>query len=165
VLAITYNEFGGPDVLHLSEVAEPHPGPGQVRLRVVAVGVNPSDYKIREGWLQDIFPVQFPNIPGGELAGVVDKVGDGVSDLAVGDEVLGWSDSGAYAQYALATYVAPKPAGLDWATSAAVPVAGGPPPGCSISSASLREKHCCCTPPLARWAPSPSSWPCDGEPR
>jgi NADPH:quinone reductase-like Zn-dependent oxidoreductase len=124
VLAITYNEFGGPDVLHLAEVAEPHAGPGQVRLRVVAVGVNPSDCKIREGWLQDIFPVQFPNIPGGELAGVVDEVGDGVSDLAVGDEVLGWSDTGAYAQYALATYVVPKPAGLDWATAAAVPVAG-----------------------------------------
>jgi NADPH:quinone reductase-like Zn-dependent oxidoreductase len=124
VLAVTYKEFGGPEVLHLSEVAEPHAGAGQVRLRVVSVGVNPSDYKIREGWLQDVFPVQFPNIPGGELAGVIDEVGDGVSDIAIGDEVLGWSDTGAYAQYALATYVAPKPAGLDWATAAAVPVAG-----------------------------------------
>ena len=124
MLAITYNEFGGPDVLHLTEVDQPHPGPGQVRVRVVAVGVNPSDYKIREGWLQAVFPTKFPAIPGGEMAGVVDEVGEGVTEVAVGEEVLGWSDTGAYAQYALATKVVRKPESLPWETAVAVPVAG-----------------------------------------
>src|SRR3954451_13282991 len=57
------------------------------------------------------------------LAGVIDALGAGVSDVQVGDEVLGWSDTGSYAQYALATSVAPKPAGLDWQHAAALPVA------------------------------------------
>jgi NADPH:quinone reductase-like Zn-dependent oxidoreductase len=122
--AIIYTEFGGPDVLHLAEVQEPHAGAGQVRVRVVAVGINPSDYKIREGWLQAVFPTNFPAIPGGDVAGVVDEVGDGVTEVAVGDEVLGWSDTGAYAQYALATKVVRKPATLSWEAAVALPVAG-----------------------------------------
>jgi NADPH:quinone reductase-like Zn-dependent oxidoreductase len=122
--AIIYEQFGGPEVLHLAEVDDPHPAAGQVRVRGVAVGINASDYKIREGWLQAVFPTHFPAIPGGEVAGVVDEVGDGVSDLAVGDEVLGWTDTGAYAEYALATKVVAKPASLPWMKAVAIPVAG-----------------------------------------
>ncbi|MDX3526732.1 NADP-dependent oxidoreductase [Streptomyces sp. ID05-39B] len=122
--AIVFHQFGGPDVLHEADIEVPQPGPGQVRVRVKAAGVNALDGKIRSGMLEAVRPTTFPAVPGGEFAGVVDALGEGVSDLRVGDEVLGWSDTGSYAQYALATTVAPKPAGLDWQDAAALPVAG-----------------------------------------
>jgi NADPH:quinone reductase-like Zn-dependent oxidoreductase len=71
-----------------------------------------------------VYPTTFPAVPGGELAGVVDALGEGVTDVQVGDGVLGWSDTGSYAQYALANTVAPKPAGLDWQHAVTLPVAG-----------------------------------------
>ncbi|GAA2887813.1 hypothetical protein Acy02nite_82140 [Actinoplanes cyaneus] len=83
--AITYTEFGGPEVLRLVDVGEPHAGPGQVRLKVVAAAVNPLDYKIRNGWRPQMTP-PFPVIPGFEAAGVVDEVGEGTTGVAVGDE-------------------------------------------------------------------------------
>ena len=121
--AIVYHEFGGPDVLWLEEVAQPHAGPGQIRLKVVAAGVNPMDYKVRRGWMQQLIPPSFPTVPGLEAAGVVDEVGAGVTGVSIGDEVLGRTVTGAYAQYALVEDHAPKPAGLDWASAAALPVA------------------------------------------
>jgi NADPH:quinone reductase-like Zn-dependent oxidoreductase len=120
--AITYTEFGGPEVLRLDDVPEPHAGQGQVRLKVVAAGVNALDHKIRNGWMPQFAP-PFPVTPGAEAAGVVDEVGEGVTGVAVGDEVLAWTVTGAYAEYALATDFAAKPAGLDWDTAAALPVA------------------------------------------
>ncbi|MFJ2650284.1 NADP-dependent oxidoreductase [Streptomyces sp. NPDC087420] len=122
--AIQFEEFGGPEVLHLKDVGEPHAGPGQVRVAVKAAGVNPMDYKIRHGWLKDFFPTPLPYVPGLEFAGVVDEIGEGVTEYAVGDEVLGWSATGSYAEYALADVIAPKPAGLGWAQAAAIPIAG-----------------------------------------
>ncbi|MGW5741427.1 NADP-dependent oxidoreductase [Amycolatopsis sp. NPDC003861] len=121
--AITFSAYGGPEVLQLSDVPTPEPGPGQVRLAVRAAGVNPIDWKIRNGAMQQNFQVPFPHIPGLEVAGVVDAVGEG-ADFAVGDEVFGWSETGAYAEYALAQTIAPKPASLSWADAAALPVAG-----------------------------------------
>ncbi|MCK9902635.1 NADPH:quinone reductase [Parafrankia colletiae] len=121
--AIVYEEYGGPEVLRLAEVEEPHAAPGQVRLKIVAVGVNPIDYQIRRGWLQQVFPVTFPAVPGTEAAGIVDEVGEGVTDISVGDEVLGFTVTGAYAEYALAVDVAPKPAGLGWESAVALPAA------------------------------------------
>ncbi|MET7683650.1 NADP-dependent oxidoreductase [Streptomyces sp. NPDC005423] len=123
--AIVFDTFGGVEVLHETETETPEPGPGQVRVRVRAVGVNPVDGKIRSGTMEAIFPTTLPAIPGGEIAGIVDALGEGVDTLKVGDEVLGWSDTGSYAQYALATatVLAPKPAGLDWTHAAALPVA------------------------------------------
>lgn len=120
--AITYTTFGGPEVLSLTEVDEPHAGPGQVRLKVVAAAVNPLDHKIRNGWMPQMAP-PFPVTPGAEAAGIVDEVGEGVTGVEVGDQVLGWTDTGAYAEYALATEFALKPADLDWDTAAALPVA------------------------------------------
>lgn len=111
-------------MLHEADVEVPQPGPGQVRVRVKAAGLNALDGKIRAGMLEAVRPTTFPAVPGGELAGVVDALGEGVSDVQVGDEVLGWSDTGSYAQYALATTVALKPVGLDWQHAVALPVAG-----------------------------------------
>ncbi|MET7715946.1 NADP-dependent oxidoreductase [Streptomyces sp. NPDC005407] len=121
--AIVFEQFGGPEVLRLTEAEEPHAGPGQVRVRIKAAGVNPADYKIRYGWMQEVFPMSLPATPGLEFSGIVDEVGEGVTGAAVGDEVLGWTVTGAYAQYALAESFAPKPAELDWAAAAALPVA------------------------------------------
>ncbi|GAB2587737.1 NADP-dependent oxidoreductase [Streptomyces capparidis] len=122
--AIVFDRFGGPEVLREADVEVPRPGPGQVRVRVKAAGLNALDGKIRSGMLEAVYPTTFPAVPGGELAGVVDALGEGVSDVQVGDEVLGWSDTGSYAEYALATTVAPRPAGLGWQDAAALPVAG-----------------------------------------
>ena len=121
--AIVFDRFGDTDVLHEADIEVPQPGPGQVRVRVKAAGVNGIDGKTRSGMLEAVKPTTLPAVPGGELAGVVDALGEGVQDVQVGDEVLGWSDTGSYAQYALATTVAPKPAGLDWQDAAALPVA------------------------------------------
>ncbi|WP_371583122.1 NADP-dependent oxidoreductase [Streptomyces sp. NBC_01314] len=122
--AISYEEYGGPEVLRQAEVTEPHAGPGQVRIRIVAAAVNPIDFKIRHGWVQEMMgPVSFPAVPGMEAAGIVDELGEGVTGVSVGDEVMGWTETGAYAEYALASDFALKPAGLDWETAAALPVA------------------------------------------
>ncbi|MGW5650632.1 NADP-dependent oxidoreductase [Streptomyces humi] len=125
--AIVFQEYGGPDVLHPADVEEPHAGPGQVRLKVVAASVNPADRKVRSGAMPFLVPATFPDVPmvpGVEAAGVVDEVGEGVTGVSVGDEVFGWTDTGAYAPYALAAAdaVAAKPAGLDWEVAAALPV-------------------------------------------
>jgi NADPH:quinone reductase-like Zn-dependent oxidoreductase len=122
--AIVFDRFGGPEVLRVAETGLPEPGPGQIRLRVVAAGVNPLDYKIRNGWLEQVFPTTFPATPGIEAAGVVDAVGEGVTTLTPGDEVFGFTDTGAYAGYALATVAARKPESLSWDEAAALPVAG-----------------------------------------
>jgi NADPH:quinone reductase-like Zn-dependent oxidoreductase len=120
--AVVFEEFGGPEVLKVQDVEEPHAGPGQVRIKVRAVGVNPIDFKVRRGWTKGFIDPVFPAVPGLEVAGVVDEAGDG-AEFAVGDEVVGWSDGGAYAEYAIAGNVARKPAGLSWEQAVAVPVA------------------------------------------
>ncbi|MER8001885.1 NADP-dependent oxidoreductase [Streptomyces sp. NPDC095613] len=123
--AIVFEEFGGPEVLRFTQDAEaPHAGAGEVRVAVRAAGVNPIDYKIRRGWMEQMAPTPLPSVPGTELAGVVDEVGEGVTGFVLGDEVVGWSATGAYAEYALAGTVVRKPTGLSWAEAAAIPVAG-----------------------------------------
>src|SRR4051794_31736314 len=121
--AILFDRFGGPEVLHQADIEVPSPGPRQVRVRVKTAGLNAVDGKIRSGMMEALRPTTFPAVPGGELAGVVDALGEGVTALQVGDEVLGWSDTGSYAEYALASQVAHKPAGLGWDDAAALPVA------------------------------------------
>jgi NADPH:quinone reductase-like Zn-dependent oxidoreductase len=122
--AVQFSEFGSAEQLRIVEAPVPEPGPGQVRVAVKAAGVNALDWKIRRGLMAQLFPVDFPHTPGIEVAGVVDAVGEG-APFAPGDEVFGWSrGSGSYAEYALATVVAAKPAGLSWTAAAALPVAG-----------------------------------------
>src|SRR5438094_609409 len=112
--AILFDRFGGTEVLREADIEIPQPSAGQVRVRVKAAGVNALDGKVRSGAMQAMIPTPLPAVPGYELAGVVDATGEGVSEVQVGDEVVGWADTGAYAEYALATTVAPKPAGLGW---------------------------------------------------
>jgi NADPH:quinone reductase-like Zn-dependent oxidoreductase len=121
--AVTFTEYGGPEVLRVAEAEEPHPGPGQVRIAVRAAGVNPIDWKARSGAMREVMPVQFPAIDGREAAGVVDEVGEGVDGVAVGDEVFGFAVAGAAAEYAVLDDFARKPAGLSWEEAAALPVA------------------------------------------
>jgi NADPH:quinone reductase-like Zn-dependent oxidoreductase len=121
--AITYSRYGGPEVLSLSAAEIPQPGPGQVRIRVRAVAVNPIDAKIRSGLLDGIFPAQFPVLPGWDVAGVVDAVGE-AAGATVGDEVFGVASLGGYSQYALLDRPVPKPAALSFETAAAVVTVG-----------------------------------------
>ncbi|MFD5766618.1 NADP-dependent oxidoreductase [Streptomyces sp. NPDC127049] len=123
--AIVFEEFGGSEVLrHVTSAEVPEPGPGEVRLRVAAAGVNPMDWKVRRGLLEEFFPTTFPAVPGIEVAGTVDALGEGVTGLAVGDEVFGWSRTGGYARYAVGDRLLPKPAGLSWEDAVGLPVAG-----------------------------------------
>ena len=117
--AVIYSEYGDPEVLHVADVAEPHPGPGQIRIAVRAAGVNPIDWKLRSGMM----PVSLPAIDGREAAGIVDEVGPDVTDAAVGDEVFGFAVGGAAAEHAILDDYARKPAGLAWEEAAALPVA------------------------------------------
>jgi NADPH:quinone reductase-like Zn-dependent oxidoreductase len=121
--AVVFEEFGGPEVLRTQDVAEPHAGPGEVRVSVRAAGVNPIDFKIRRGWTQGFIDVTFPATPGLEVAGVVDEVGEG-AEFAIGDEVVGWSTTGSYAESAVVGTVVPKPAGVSWEQAVGLPVAG-----------------------------------------
>jgi NADPH:quinone reductase-like Zn-dependent oxidoreductase len=121
--AIQFDQFGTTAELRLVNVDVPQPGPGQVRVEVRAAGVNALDGKIRSGAMNAAFPTPLPSIPGFEVAGVVDAIGGDVQEFAVGDEVFGWSDTGSYAEYALATVVAIKPAVLSWHQAVSLPIA------------------------------------------
>jgi NADPH:quinone reductase-like Zn-dependent oxidoreductase len=122
--AVRVHEHGGLDVLRYEAVDCGEPSAGEVRVRVVAAGVNPIDAAIRQGFLKR--PVPLPAIPGGDVSGFVDAVGPGVTDFSVGDPVYGViGRTGAYAQYVVApaAVFAPKPATLDHVHAAAVPLA------------------------------------------
>jgi NADPH:quinone reductase-like Zn-dependent oxidoreductase len=88
VRAIVVEQFGGPEVLQLAQVAEPIPGPGEVLVRVAAAGVNPVDWKVRAGTAGERFGWP-PYVPGWDLAGVVEATGDRVSAFAADDQVFG----------------------------------------------------------------------------
>src|SRR3954466_4861790 len=112
--AVTFTDYGPPEVLRVADAEEPHPGEGQIRIAVRAAGVNPIDWKARSGAMRQMMPLSFPVIDGREASGVVDEVGPGVSDVAVGDEVFGFSVGGAAAEHAVLDDYARKPAGLAW---------------------------------------------------
>jgi NADPH:quinone reductase-like Zn-dependent oxidoreductase len=131
VKAIAAQAYGGPDVLELVELPEPKIGPDFVLVQVRAAGVNPVDWKIREGRLDGAFSVHFPLVPGWDVAGVVAKVGPSVTEFAPGDEVIGYVrrdeiQHGTYAELVPAPVrtLGPKPARASWAQAAALPLAG-----------------------------------------
>jgi len=120
--AAQFSEFGGPEVLEIVDLPDPHPGPGQVRIVVHAAGISATDWKLRKGLLS--FGAGLPQTTGRDVAGVVDEVGEGVTDVAVGDRVFGVSDDGAgAAELALLTYRAIIPPSLGFIDAAALPVA------------------------------------------
>lgn len=89
--AVRFDSYGGPDVLYVADIDRPVPAAGEVLVEVRAAGINPGEAGIRTGALHERFPATFPSGEGSDLAGVVLEIGDGVSDFAVGDEVLGFS--------------------------------------------------------------------------
>lgn len=121
--AITFSEYGAAEVLRPSEVTPPEPAPGQVRIRVRAASVNPFDLKHRSGLMAQAAPARFPVIPGLDAAGVVDAVGEG-ADAAVGDEVLGFTVGGGYAEYALLVRSVGRPRSLSWEVAASLVTVG-----------------------------------------
>ncbi|MFD5145947.1 NADP-dependent oxidoreductase [Streptomyces sp. NPDC058401] len=129
--AITYTAYGTPDILALTEVPEPKVGPGEVLVRVRAAGVNPVDWKLAAGYLDPILEVRYPVIPGWDVAGVVEALGEDTFDYAVGDEVYGyvrkeWVELGTYAELVSAPVrtLARKPRGLTFEQAAGIPLAG-----------------------------------------
>jgi len=121
--AIQIHAFGGPEVLKLENVPRPEPGAGQVLVRVHAAGVNPADWKLREGKFGQI---HFPAIMGIDFSGDVEALGPNVTEFRVGESVFGIvaDESGSYAEYALAplSQIVEKPAGLNHVQAAAIPV-------------------------------------------
>jgi NADPH:quinone reductase-like Zn-dependent oxidoreductase len=120
VKAVQYSRFGGPEVLEVVELPDPHPGPGQIRVAVRAAGINPVDWKMRSGMMGG----ELPQRTGREVAGVIDELGEGVSDAAVGDAVFGFAaGGGGAAEFVLLSDYAPIPPSLDFAGAAGLPVA------------------------------------------
>lgn len=120
--AAQFSRYGGPEVLDIVELPDPHPAPGQVRIRVHAAGISATDPKLRQGVLN--FGAELPQTTGRDVAGVVDEIGEGVTDVAVGDRVFGASDDGAgAAELALLTHRAPIPTSLGFIDAAGLPVA------------------------------------------
>ena len=127
--AVRFHEYGDPGVLRVEEVDTPDPGAGQVRVRVAATTFNPVDDGIRGGYLQGPFPVELPHIPGIEVAGTIDAIGEGVSDFRAGDDVVGFLPmvaDGASADYVVAPaeVLAKAPSSIPLADAAALPMVG-----------------------------------------
>ncbi|GGY42469.1 NADP-dependent oxidoreductase [Streptomyces xanthochromogenes] len=118
--AVRFSRFGGPEVLELVDLPDPQPGPGEVRIAVRAAGVNASDWKKRQGQMDP----ELPQTLGYEAAGVVDVLGEGVADVALGDRVFGFAgDGAAQAELAVLSFYAPIPRTLDFPGAAALPAA------------------------------------------
>jgi alcohol dehydrogenase len=128
--AAQINDYGGKEVLQTVDNAErPAPKDGQVLVEVHAAGVNPFDWKLRTGFMKDFIPLNLPATLGGDFAGIVSELGEGVSSLKVGDEVYGQANAaggvGSFAEFTpvLASQAALKPKTADFITAAAIPLA------------------------------------------
>ncbi|MFE2727755.1 NADP-dependent oxidoreductase [Kitasatospora sp. NPDC059327] len=129
--AIAIRRYGGPEVVEYLDLPDPKVGPDSVLVEVRAAGVNPVDWKVREGALDGLLDAHFPLVMGWDAAGVVRAVGGGVTEFAPGDEVYGYVrkdtvEHGTYAELVAAPVrtLARKPAALDWARSGGLPLAG-----------------------------------------
>ncbi|MEV5255143.1 NADP-dependent oxidoreductase [Streptomyces werraensis] len=109
--AARYHEYGDPTVLTVEEAPDPTPGPGEIRIRVAAASVNPVDWKVRSGAVRDLLPVDLPAVPGRDAVGRVDRIGEGVEGVGIGDRVFGLGGvTGATAELAVLSAWAPAPA-------------------------------------------------------
>lgn len=127
--AVRFHEYGGPDVLRYEDVERPVPGAGQVRVRVAATTFNGVDGNIRAGFMQEPMPLTLPHIPGLDVAGTIDALGEGAGGLEIGDQVIGFLPfvaDGASAEYVLAPAesLAPAPTSIPLADAAALPLVG-----------------------------------------
>jgi NADPH:quinone reductase-like Zn-dependent oxidoreductase len=125
--AVRFDKYGGIDVLHLVEVDRPVPGPEQVLVRVKAAGINPGEAAIREGVFAKQWPAKFPSGQGSDLAGIVEEVGTAVKNVAVGDEVIGFTNnrsSQAELVVVEADHLIHRPAHVSWEQAGALFVAG-----------------------------------------
>lgn len=129
--AVQINRYGGPEVLEVEDIPQPIPKKDQILVEVHAAGLNPFDLKVLSGAYQEMIPLQFPVTFGGDMAGVVTQIGEGVSELKLGDEVYGSAivlsgGSGAYAETAKVSVakIAAKPKTANFEEAAALPVAG-----------------------------------------
>ncbi|MDJ0320902.1 NADP-dependent oxidoreductase [Pseudarthrobacter sp. PS3-L1] len=129
--AMTYKEYGNPDVLELTDAPLPKVGPGMVLIKVKAASVNPVDWKIMAGYLDEAMDLQFPAIPGWDVAGVIESVGIDAPHFQPGDEVISYGrkdyvHGGSFAEYISLPerVLARRPKSLDWAGSAGLPLAG-----------------------------------------
>src|SRR4051812_16833924 len=121
--AIVVHQYGGPEVLKFQEYADPVPGAGVVLVRVAATSVNPIDYKRRAGLTKDWYPINFPGLIGIDISGHVIKIGPGVEDFSIGDQVFAMADN-AYAELCAvnAARLARVPTGIDLIEAAALPL-------------------------------------------
>ncbi len=119
--AITVSSFGDSAVLTPADLPVPVPGPGQLLVQVVAAGVGPWDVKARKGLFG---PRRFPYVPGAEMSGTVEALGEEVTSLSIGDAVFGSPAGGGYAEYVLAEVgkVAAAPVAIDLVDAAAIPI-------------------------------------------
>ena len=127
--AVCIYAYGGPEVLKYEDAPRPHPEAGEVLVRVHAAGINPVDWKIREGHLKEMLHSTLPLILGWDVSGVVESLGTGLTRLKVGDAVFSRPDiarDGAYAEFIVIreSEVALKPASIDHVHAAALPLAG-----------------------------------------
>lgn len=116
-------DYGGADQMIVEQVAVPEPGEGQVLVRLKAAGVNPADWKFRQGNYRQYMPLQHPWTPGLEGAGTIEAVGAGANGVQVGQAVYGPFNA-SYAEYTVvpAAEVFPKPENLSFEQAASVPV-------------------------------------------
>ncbi|MDT5098584.1 MAG: hypothetical protein QOC76_2321 [Mycobacterium sp.] len=125
--AVQFDSYGEVDVLEVREVPRPVPGAGEVLVEVKAAGINISEAAIRLGAVRDMFPATFPSGQGSDLAGMVAELGPGISDFAVGDEVIGFSmQRSSHAEYVTvpAAQLTPKPSEVSWEVAGSLFVAG-----------------------------------------
>jgi NADPH:quinone reductase-like Zn-dependent oxidoreductase len=127
IKAVRFDHYGEIDVLNVVEVPRPRADPGRVVVDVVAAAINPGEASIRRGLLDALWPATFPSGEGSDLAGVIAEVGEGVDGVAVGDEVIGWSDersSQAEAVSLPSCQVVAKPSKVSWEAAGSLYVAG-----------------------------------------
>ncbi len=160
--AVRFERYGGVEELQVTEVPRPRAAPGRVLVQVRAAALNPGEASIRRGLMHDRWPARFPSGEGSDFAGVVTEVGDGVTSVTPGAEVIGWTDeraSHAEAVSVPARQLVPKLAGVSWeaAGSCTWPA---PPRGrrCGRSTPGPVTRWRSLLPPAAS-DPSPSSWP------
>ncbi|MER7840964.1 NADP-dependent oxidoreductase [Streptomyces sp. NPDC096040] len=127
--AVRFHQYGDPGVLRYEDVEQPVPGAGQVRVRVAATSFNPVDANIRAGFMQGPIPVTLPHTPGIDVAGTVDALGEAVTGVQIGDQVVGFlpmTEAGAAAEYVLAPAEAltPAPKSVALSDAAALPLVG-----------------------------------------